>query len=71
MGFLKRLKRKLASWLLSEGADIGDPLEIRPNYITFPELTADPILAAGRIWFRSDLQKLRYSPDGSTVKDLS
>lgn len=29
--------------------------------------TNDPALAAGRVWFRSDLGLLSFSPDGSTV----
>jgi len=37
------------------------------DYITLKGLTADPALAAGRIWFRSDLGQLRYTPDGSTI----
>jgi len=37
------------------------------DYLTLSCLTSDPPLAKGRIWFRSDLGQLRYSPDGSTV----
>jgi hypothetical protein len=33
-------------------------------------MTADPSLAAGKIWFRSDLKQIRWSPDGSTVKQV-
>jgi len=40
------------------------------DYITLKGLTADPALAAGRIWFRSDLKKLRFSPDGTTALNL-
>jgi hypothetical protein len=38
------------------------------DYATLSGLTADPSLAAGRVWFRSDLGLLSYSPDGSTVR---
>jgi len=37
------------------------------DYVTLKGLTADPPLAPGRIWFRSDLGQLRYTPDGTTV----
>ena len=40
------------------------------GYATFSSLTADPALAAGRVWFRSDLGLLSYSPDGSTVRRI-
>jgi hypothetical protein len=36
--------------------------------ITLQGLTADPTLAAGKIWFRSDLSKILFSPDGVTAK---
>jgi hypothetical protein len=32
--------------------------------------TADPYLVAGRIWFRSDLKQIRWSPDGTAVKQM-
>jgi hypothetical protein len=37
------------------------------DYVTLRGLTADPTLVAGRLWFRSDLGQLRYTPDGTTV----
>jgi hypothetical protein len=38
------------------------------DYIPLNSLTADPSpLQKGQIWFRSDLNQLRYTPDGSTV----
>ncbi len=40
------------------------------DYATFSGLTADPALAAGRVWFRSDLGLLSYSPDGTTVRRI-
>jgi hypothetical protein len=35
--------------------------------VTLAPLTADPTLIAGRMWFRSDLGRIRYSPDGVNV----
>jgi hypothetical protein len=32
--------------------------------------TANPTLAAGRIWFRSDLRQILWSPDGTAVKQV-
>jgi hypothetical protein len=37
------------------------------DYITLKGLTSDPPLTVGRVWFRSDLNQLRYSPDGLNV----
>jgi hypothetical protein len=37
---------------------------------TLTGLTADPALAAGKLWFRSDLRQIRWSPDGSAVKQV-
>jgi hypothetical protein len=69
------LRRRLAKWLLRELLDEGfqvgkDPLALRPTYVQFPPLTADPALAEGMIWLRGDLDRLRYSGDGSTVISL-
>lgn len=30
--------------------------------------SSDPVLAEGKIWFRTDIDRISYSPDGSTVK---
>jgi hypothetical protein len=47
---------------------IGDKtVTIDANSVTLPGLTADPTLAAGKMWFRSDLSRVRYSPDGTSV----
>jgi len=35
------------------------------------KLTADPTLAVGRVWFRTDLGRLKYSPDGLVAKLLT
>jgi hypothetical protein len=34
---------------------------------TLASLTADPTLAKGKMWYRSDLSRIRYSPDGTSV----
>jgi hypothetical protein len=34
---------------------------------TLASLTADPTLAKGKLWYRSDLSRIRYSPDGTSV----
>lgn len=36
--------------------------------LSLAPLTSDPSLASGKIWFRSDLGLLSYSPDGATVR---
>jgi hypothetical protein len=38
--------------------------------LTFASRTDDPTLVAGRLWFRSDLRQLRWSPDGTAVKQV-
>jgi len=45
-------------------------ITVTGSFIDFAALTADPTLAAGRMFFRSDLGKLRYSPDGVKVVDV-
>jgi len=75
-----RLKERVVNWLVRNVTieklrvrklKIGNnTVVIAPDYIDLPGLSADPTLSAGRIWFRSDLSKLRWSPDGSTVSDI-
>jgi hypothetical protein len=38
--------------------------------VMLESVTADPPLRAGRIWLRSDLGLVSYSPDGSTVRRI-
>jgi hypothetical protein len=38
--------------------------------VTLAPLTADPTLVAGKMWYRSDLSRIRYSPDGTSVISL-
>ncbi|MEM4846158.1 MAG: hypothetical protein QW794_00180 [Thermosphaera sp.] len=39
----------------------------RALHLTFLSLVADPPLVPGRVWFRSDLGQLRWTPDGETI----
>ena len=72
-----RLPPKLRKWLqrliIGEGLEVGShTIRITPDYIDLAGLTADPTeLNAGRLWFRSDTGKVRYSPDGTAVKDMA
>mgnify|MGYP000218034779 CR=1 FL=1 len=77
---LYKLKNKLVNWLF-KGVVVDELRVLRlrvgsgttavtGSYIDFPGLTSDPSLVAGRVWFRSDLGKMRFSPDGSTVKEF-
>jgi len=65
------LKRRIANWLLKDITleeirarkfiDLGGPEGTGYfNKVRFDSLTADPTLEAGLIWFRSDLERLRY-----------
>ena len=77
---MKWLKRKLINWLLKDieieeltvkRLRIGDnTITVDTDSITLPGLTADPALAAGKVWFRSDLKLLGYSPDGTAVNRI-
>jgi len=40
------------------------------DYIELAPLTADPTLAEGRVWFRSDEGKTKWSPDGTIIEEL-
>jgi len=43
---------------------------INLGYAVLKALTVDPALLTGRIWFRSDLGRIRFSPDGVAVEDV-
>jgi len=78
------LKRMIASRLLKfllsnvevlevDGIELrvgGNTVRIDGSSITLQPLTSNPTLASGKIWFRSDLSKILYSPDGTNVKDI-
>jgi hypothetical protein len=38
------------------------------DFIPFKPLTSNPTLATGRLWFRSDLGRLLFTPDGTTSR---
>jgi len=46
----------------------GNTVRIDGNSITLQPLTSNPTLAQGKIWFRSDIPALLYTPDGTNVK---
>jgi len=70
----KLIRLKLLKWLLKDGLPElkvgGNTIKIDGESIILPALTADPTLEQGKIWFR-DTGKIRWSPDGSTVKEVS
>jgi len=41
------------------------------DYLDLVNRLTDPVLAKGRLWFREDLTKLRFSPDGVAVEELA
>jgi len=43
---------------------------ITADYIDFSPLTANPTLAEGRQWFRSDFDAMYWSPDGSVIERI-
>jgi len=43
---------------------------ITTDYIDTSPLTSDPTLAEGRVWFRSDVDLLYWSPDGSSIEKI-
>jgi hypothetical protein len=77
---MRWLKKKIASWLL-KGVEVEElavkklrvgenTVTVDADSITLPGLTANPTLAAGKVWFRSDQGLLAYSPDGSAVRNI-
>jgi len=48
-----------------------DTIVVDEDYIELSPLTADPALAEGRMWFRSDTDKAKWSPDGAIVEEFS
>jgi len=48
-----------------------DTIVVDVDYIDLASLTSDPTLAEGRVWFRSDENEKRWSPDGVNVEKLS
>jgi hypothetical protein len=46
-------------------ASVTTPKLATLDYITLGGLTVDPALAPGRVWFRSDLARISFSPNGA------
>jgi len=46
----------------------GNTIRIDGNSITLQPLTSNPTLATGKLWFRSDIPAILFSPDGSATK---
>jgi len=74
MKIAKKIRKTILNWLLKDGlpdVKIGeDPTVITGAHITLPGQTSDPTLSTGRIWMRSDLGLLSYSPDGSATRRI-
>lgn len=70
----ERIRRKLLEWLLKDGLPeikVGqNTVKIDSESVTLASLTADPTLAEGKLFFRGDLDELRFSPDGATTKTV-
>ena len=73
------IRKRILEWLLKDV--IVDEIRVRKlrvgegtinigsDYIDLSLLTSDPALTEGRVWYRSDLGKIRYY-DGSVIKEL-
>jgi len=48
-----------------------DTIVVNEDHIELSPLTSDPPLAEGRVWFRSDNDEKRWSPDGTKVEIFS
>lgn len=48
-----------------------DTVVVDEDHVELSPLTSDPSLAEGRLWFRSDEDEKRWSPDGTNVEALS
>lgn len=48
----------------------NDPLRIRPDSIIFPPLSSDPPPVSGRMWYRGDVNKLKFSVNDTTVVNV-
>jgi len=51
--------------IFDKGVKIAE--EVQAKGLVLDVLTADPTMAEGKIWFRSDLNKVSFSPDGTTT----
>lgn len=68
----KIIRKKILEWLLQDGLPpikIGEStVIIDGNSITLPALNADPALTAGKLWFRSDLGRLKIALSSTSSK---
>ncbi len=53
----------------SGGSDVLDG-GLTPDFLNFADRTADPTLAAGLQWMRTDDDEMRVSPDGTKIRTL-
>jgi len=79
---LRKLKEKLVNWLL-DGVRINElevvklkignrTIYILTDRIRLAGLTSDPTdLVAGDVWLRSDIGRIKYTPDGSAVREMA
>jgi len=63
---MKWLKRRIVEWLLSDIHElrVGRTIVIDGSAIKLASLIADPALEEGKLFFRGDLDELRFSPNG-------
>ena len=64
--FWSKIPDKPSTFPPSAHNHFGDVL--RPASLVYLGYTVDPSLEAGKVWFRSDLGQLRFSPDGVSAK---
>lgn len=83
----KKVREKIVNWLLKDVEIRPKSIKVGESTITLgtdadfgggqlinailEKLTADPTLAEARIWFRTDLDRIRYSPDGTVAKSTA
>jgi hypothetical protein len=75
-GLIKRLKRRFVNWLLDveelmvpSQLRVGNTISITGDYIDMERLGSDPSTKEGRLYYRSDLKRLRLM-DGVQIVEL-
>jgi hypothetical protein len=72
MNLKKYIRKKLFQLLFGNEIEIGEnTVKIDGSSITLPGLTANPTLAAGKMWFRSDTGTILYTPDGTNTRNIA
>jgi len=70
----KAIRKKILNWLLKEGIPelkIGDnTIVVTGSTINLANLTADPPLAEGKLWYRADLDRLQYAISTATKREI-